>query len=46
MAVDGVQLARGHCDELKRQLGRDEVLPGFVKEKIQWMCSYHDGEGG
>ncbi len=33
------QLAPGEYDEIERQLGRDEALSGYVKEKIRCVCS-------
>jgi hypothetical protein len=32
------QLAEGDYDEIERQIKRDEVLSGYVKDKIRCVC--------
>jgi len=36
------QLAEGEYDEIERQLERDEVLSGYVKDKIRCVCRKND----
>jgi hypothetical protein len=36
------QLAAGEYDEIERQLERDEVLSGYVKDKIRCVCMKSD----
>jgi hypothetical protein len=40
------QLSKGEYDEIQRQLGRDEDLSGYVKDKIRWVYSRHGGHDG
>jgi hypothetical protein len=35
------QLVPGEYDEIERQLGRDEALLGYVKDKIRCVCSWN-----
>ena len=33
------QLAPGEYDEIERQLGRDEALSGYIKDKTRCVCA-------